>query len=119
MRDWAAQHPDYQSYRNAKVRIWAIARNYWKQYRASHPEYVRKDNKRRVRTRKRLKVSAKQTTIRQITVAKLNSIRQNQPFLSAKQTTIDRRVDGLIDLLIWKEQSAKQTNIASSAACVP
>jgi septin family protein len=119
MRDWTARHPDYQTYRNTKVRTWAAARNYWKQYRASHPEYVRKDNKRRVRARKRLKVSAKQTTIRQITVNKLNSIRKNEPVLSAKQTAIDRRMDSLINLLIWKELSAKQTDIASITGSVP
>lgn len=94
MKDWAARHPDYQTYRNAKVRDWASARNYWKQYRASHPAYVRKDNKRRVLSRKRRK-------------------------LSAKQTAMDRRINGLIDVLIWKEQSAKQTDIAFIASSVP
>ncbi|PIV53545.1 MAG: hypothetical protein COY53_03335 [Elusimicrobia bacterium CG_4_10_14_0_8_um_filter_37_32] len=118
-RNWTARHPDYQSCRGAKIRAWAAKNNYWKRYRASHPEYIRKDNRRRVLSRKRLKLSAKQTTMRKITVEKLNSIRKSEPFLSAKQTAIDRRVDGLIDLLIWKELSAKQTNIASIAGFVP
>jgi hypothetical protein len=118
-RNWAARYPDCHSYRATKIREWAARTRYWKRYRASHPQYVLKDNKRRVLTRKRLKVSAKHTAIRQITVDKLNSIRQNQPDLSAKHTAIDSRVDGLIDLLIWKELSAKQADIASGAASVP
>lgn len=118
-RNWAARYPDYHSYRGAKTRQWAARTQYWKRYRATHPEYVRKDNKRRVLTRKHLTLSAKQTTIRKITVGKLNSIRNPQPDLSAKQTAIGRRLNDLIDVLIWKELSAKQTNIASSAAFVP
>ena len=118
-RNWTARNPDYQSCRSAKVRAWAVGSNYWKRYRASHPEYVRRDNRRRVLSRKRHKVSAKQTTISQITVEKLNDIRKKKSFLSAKQTAIDRRVDGLIELLIWKEQSAKQTDIALGGASLP
>ena len=118
-RNWAARYPDYHAYRGAKIREWAARTQYWKRYRASHPEYARRDNKRRVLAHKRLKLSAKQTTIRKITVEKLNSIRKSDPVLSAKHTAIDRRVDGLIDLLIWKELSAKQTNIASGAGSVP
>ena len=94
IQNWTTRHPDYQSYRRAKVRAWAAETNYWKHYRASHPEYVIRDNRRRVLSRKRLK-------------------------LSAKQTAIDRRVDGLIDLLIWKELSAKQKSIASMPVSVP
>lgn len=81
-RKWAERYPDYASYRSAKLRAWAARTQYWKRYRASHPGYARKDNKRRVMSRKRLNVSA-------------------------KHTAIDRRLDGLIDLLIWKELSAK------------
>lgn len=124
-RDWAARYPDYHSYRGAKISQWAAKIQYWKRYRATHPEYARRDNKRRALSRKHLKepigskVSAKQTTIREITVVKLNSIRNPEPVLSAKQTAMDRRLNDLIDLLIWKELSAKQTNIASSAGSVP
>jgi hypothetical protein len=64
-------------------------------------------------------VSAKQTTIGKITVAKLNSIRKNEPNLSAKQTAMDHRLNRLIDVLIWKEVSAKQSNIALSSGYVP
>jgi hypothetical protein len=118
-RNWAARYPDYHSYRGAKIREWAARTQYWKHYRASHPEYVCRDNKRRVLSRKHLKMSAKQTTIRKITVEKLNSIRKNELDLSAKQTAMDRRLNDLIDLLIWKELSAKQTNIAFNACSVP
>jgi hypothetical protein len=118
-RNWAARYPGYHSYRGAKIREWAARTAYWKRYRQSHPEYVRKDTKRRILARKRLKVSAKQTTIHQITVDKLNSIRKHELVLSAKHTAMDRRIDSLIDLLIWKEVSAKQTNIASIPASVP
>jgi hypothetical protein len=118
-RKWAAKYPDYHSYRRAKIRTWAATTKYWKRYRASHPHYVHRDNKRRVRARKHRTVSAKQTTIRQITVDKLTSIRKKQPFLSAKQTAMDRRINGLIDVLIWKEQSAKHTDIASGAGSMP
>jgi len=116
---WAAKYPDYQSYRGVKIRQWAAKTQYWKRYRAANAEYVRRDNKRRVLARKRLKVSAKQTAIRKITVDKLNSIRKNEPDLSAKQTAMNRRLNELIDVLIWKEVSAKQPNIALSSGSVP
>lgn len=118
---WSAKYPDCNTYRDrcVKIRRWAASTQYWKRYRATHPEYVRKDNKRRVLSRKCLKVSAKHTTIRKITVAKLSSIRKNETDLSAKHTAIDRRINSLIDILIWKEVSAKQTNIALSSAHVP
>lgn len=116
---WAFQYPDYNTYRGVKIRQWAARTQYWKRYRAAHPDYVRRDNKRRVSSRKRLKVSAKQTAIGEITVAKLNSIRENEPDLSAKQAAMNRRLNDLIDVLIWKEVSAKQTNIALAAGSVP
>jgi len=116
---WTAQYPDYHTYRGVKIRQWADRTQYWKRYRATHPDYVGKDNKRRVLSRKRLKVSAKQTAIREITVNKLNSIRNIHPVLSAKQATMNRRLNELIDVLIWKEVSAKQTNIAKSCGSVP
>lgn len=110
---WQLQRPGYQHYRRAKVRDWAgNYPQYWRRYRANHPDYVHRDNLRRVLSRKKSRLSAKQDAIRQISVEKLKSIQEIRPPLSAKGDAIDRRVDGLINYLFWKEQSAKQDAIS-------
>ena len=89
-RDWWRRNPDYDQSRRTKIQDWAKDYpDYWRQYRATHPGYVEKDNRRRVLSRQKSQ-------------------------LSAKQDSVHRRVDGLVDYLLWKEESAKQNPIASA-----
>jgi hypothetical protein len=105
--------------RRTKMRAWAKAYpNYSQGYRASHPQYVARDNLRRVEGRRRAKLSAKQTAIRQVVVEKLRALEALKPAeVAAKQTPILRRMDAMQDCLrstveaFW---SAKQIPIASS-----
>ena len=60
--------------------------DYWQNYRKEHPDYVEKDNKRRHASHKKEKNAA-------------------------KQDTIQRRQNGILDYLIWKESAAKQDAI--------
>ena len=117
---WAKLHPGHikNDARRAKVRAWAKAYpDYWRGYRATHPEYAACDRWRRIQAKKRAKRSAKQTAIRQIVVEKLQALNQlKSAARSAKQTPILRRMDALEDCVrstveaLW---SAKQRPIAS------
>ena len=114
-KDWWRRNPDYDQSRKAKIQDWAKAYpDYWRRYRASHPEYVRKDNRRRVLSRQKSRVSAKQDLTRQMSVEKLRSLKDFGPAESAKQDLTSRRVDGLVDYLLWREESAKQNPIVSA-----
>jgi len=96
--EWAQEYPDY-----------------WRGYRRSHPDYVGRDNLRRRKSRGKAKRAAKQTAIREISVEKLRKILSDAPLSAAKQTPIARRVEGVVDFLIWKECAAKQRVIDPDA----
>ena len=59
--------------------------------------------------------AAKQTAIREIAVEKLRRIRSGEPEGAAKQTAIARRVEAVVEFLIWKESAAKHRDIALGA----
>lgn len=114
-RDWWRRNPDYDQSRKTKIQDWAKDYpDYWRHYRATHPGYVEKDNRRRVLSRQKSPLSAKQDLTRQMSVEKLRNIQEIGPAKSAKQDLTARRVDGLVDYLLWKEESAKQNPIASA-----
>lgn len=102
-RKWIKRHPDYQDGRKAKLRDWADAYpNYWRNYRKTHPDYTAKDNRRRALALRRQRCSAKLTSIRSIAVEKLRQIQNEEPQnCSAKLTQTDRRINGIMDYLIW------------------
>jgi len=109
-----ALHPTYGESRRSKVRAWAAAVQYWPRYRQAHPEYTERDNRRRRRAYRRSALSAKQITTAAVTRRKLQDLTaMKEPASSAKQIAIDRRVDHVVDFLVWKEHSAKQSSIAS------
>lgn len=111
-RRWIALHPDYDRSRQAKVRAWAAAAQYWRCYRKSHPDYAKRDNDRRRRAYRRSVFSAKQITITELTRRKLQELAAlKEPISSAKQIAIDGRVNRILDFLLWKELSAKQKSI--------
>lgn len=114
VRNWWLQNSDYNKGRGSKIRAWAKAYpNYWRKYRREHPDYAEKERRRRRSTHKRAKNAAKQNTITQISLKKLESIRDLEPISAAKQNAIHRRVNGILDYLFWKESAAKQNEIAN------
>jgi len=111
-RNWRIKHPGYGQSRKLKIRAWAESYPcYWKHYRKNHLDYCLRDNRRRVLAAKRARHSAKQDAIRQISLDKLRSIQETGLKSSAKQDGIIRRVNGIMDYLIWKESSAKPNDI--------
>jgi len=117
VRDWRRRNPDGSKGRAGKIRAWAKNYpNYWRQYRRKHPEYTSKDNKRRGSARQKVKNAAKRNGLSQISLEKLESIREIKPFCAAKRNGLSRRVEGILDYLFWKEFSAKQNEMAITPA---
>jgi len=115
-KNWWLKNPGYNRDRRQKIRAWAKEHpDYWRRYRREHPEYVARDNKRRSSMHKKQKNAAKQDPIRKISVEKLKSIMEIEPNIAAKQDPIQRRQNGILDYLYWKEFAAKQDIIDSQA----
>ncbi|MBU0502168.1 MAG: hypothetical protein KJ811_02860 [Candidatus Margulisbacteria bacterium] len=117
---WWAKNPDYGKGRKSKVRAWAKAYpNYWGEYRQAHPDYTKKERQRMRSVRKKAKTVAKQDAVRKTSVEKLESILNLEPICVAKQDAVQRRVNGILDYLFWKESVAKQDGIAYHPAASP
>jgi hypothetical protein len=101
LRRWRALHPDHSTRYEGKERAWAKAYpDYWQHYRAGHPEYAARDNRRRVRSRRRAKLSANETGMRRSVVEKLHELdRLSGPEVSANETGFLRRVKAIEDCL--------------------
>ena len=117
-RHWRARNPDYERSRLVKRQVWAKAYpDYYRQYRAAHPEYAVRDNLRRVAARRRQKVSANVTALRQVVVEKAARLgAPRQPVLSANVTALSRRVEAIEDCLLSTVAAvvaAKQTGMAA------
>lgn len=143
--NWRQKNPDYDKSRKAKIRQWAAGPpGYWQSYRRSHPQYVLRDNLRRKIARQKVsraakqdlmaKISvekiestagreapgaAKQDLIASISVEKIESIRALPVSAAAKYTQVYRRINGILDYLIWKETAAKQDQMALSRPVGP
>ncbi len=116
-RRWRQKNPGYGQSRQPKIRAWAKEYpDYWHRYRRQHPDYVGKERCRRRSAHKRAKNAAKQDSDRKISVEKLESIRDLAPISAAKQDSVHRRINGILDYLFWKENAAKQDAIANQAA---
>jgi hypothetical protein len=130
-RRWRKLNGGYGKGRRQKVKAWAHAYpNYWQGYRASHPDYVERDNERRRRSHARGRRAAKQDGIRAQTLDKLRVLAGWTALLiqesAAKQDAIppanpcEERVwqvmEGVVAYLIWKEGAAKQDGIANDAS---
>ena len=112
-KNWREKNPSYEKSRSEKKRIWAGSYpNYWQRYRKEHPDYVRRDNKRRCSSRKKQCLSARQDTARQIALEKLESIRNFKPNSAARQDAVFALINGILDYLFWREGSARQDKIA-------
>jgi len=109
---WNKKHPHNDQSRRAKTRAWARAfPYYWQRYRTAHPDYRQHDNARRRHQYRNTSTSAKQDAWNQIAVDKLSSIMAVTPDPAANQDAWDRRVDGVLAYLLWKERSANQDAI--------
>ena len=115
-QDWIRRNPGYGKTRRLKVRGWAKAYpDYWRGYRRKNRSYAQRDNERRRKAKRAALRAAKQTVIREILVEKLLTVKARGPGKAAKQTVIDRRVDALVDVLVWEARSAKQSLIGAGA----
>jgi hypothetical protein len=113
-REWIRRSPGWTAKRQKKVRDWGTAYpHYWQRYRANSPAYREREKLRMRRKRAGVRRVAKQTLRRDILVEKLLTVKRMGSRSVAKQTVITRRVDALVDALIWKEAVAKQSLIAS------
>ena len=62
LRRWRSLHADHGIRYAGKKRAWAKAYpDYWRFYRAGHPDYVARDNLWRAESRRRTKLSANET----------------------------------------------------------
>lgn len=116
LRRWWRANAAYNAARASKLRAWAKNTGYWRRYRAGHPDYTRRDNERRRQAKGAAKRAAKQDVRRAIAVGKLRDILALTPDPAAKQDMILRRVDGLVDYLLWKEGAAKQKDMVLASA---
>lgn len=110
-KSWRTRHPGYDQSRKLKKRDWAQKNDYWRRYRHKHPAYCDRDNRRRKASRNRLQNAANQDAIRKISVDKLKSIPPCEPEYAANQDMMDRRVDKLVNYLLWKEHAANQNSM--------
>lgn len=122
-RRWRAMNPDYERSRKAKRRAWAKAfPDYYRRYRAAHPDYTARDNLRRTQARRRAKLSANVTAMRQIVVEQAGKLGLGEgPELSANVTALSRRVAALEDCLrstVSVVVAAKRTGMAVADAAV-
>ena len=112
LRRWRMLHPDLASKWLPKLRAWAKAYpDYWRQWRGDHRDYREREKLRMRAKRRQARRVANETAIGQIAVEKLQSIRAEQPITVANETVIARRMDALVDFLIWKESVAKRSAI--------
>jgi hypothetical protein len=101
LKRWRVLHPDHAARYKGKQRAWAKAYpDYWQRYRAEHPEYAARDNQRRVDSRRRAKLSANETGMRQAVIEKLREVKRlSGAGVSANETGILRRVIAIEDCL--------------------
>lgn len=114
-RDWIGRHPGYEASRRLKQRAWAQAfPGYWRRRRQRDAEYRERERHRMRLKRRRERRVAKQTVMREILVEKLLAVKRTGRKTVAKQTVMARRVDALVDALVWKERVARQRVMATA-----
>ena len=108
-KSWRIRNHGYGRSRRLKMRDWAKGYpDYWQEYRQEHPEYRIRERQRMQANRDRAQNVAKQDAIGDLFVEKLKSIQCDEPTNVAKQDVMDRRLNRLIDCLVWKAHVAKQ-----------
>ncbi len=96
-RNWKKNNPDGFCLRYVKVKVWLKKHpGYLAKYRASHPEYVRKDNRRR--KLRRLKLKVKNADIQDtLLIGKIKQIRNIKG--ADIQNTLNLKIDGILDIM--------------------
>ena len=92
IRRWARRYPDY-----------------WRNYRATHGVYRERERKRMRAKRGSVENVAKRDAWKELAVEKLRDIQAQGPEFVAKRDACDRRVDQLLDYLVWKETPQNET----------
>lgn len=118
MRRWRTLHPKHTAAYRPKVRAWAKAYpDYWRQYRKNNRVYAERDNKRRRRAHREARRAANVTAIASIFRRKLQDLTSlRSPESAANVTLMDRRINGIVDYLVWRDRAANVTDIALMAA---
>lgn len=112
---WLAKNPGWTVGRRVKTRQWSQAYpDYWRNYRAEHPEYRERECLRKKRYR--VLRAAKQDAIRQNPVGYLREVRRLGSKNAAKQDAIGQRLDGVLDYLSICACAAKQDDMAPAQA---
>lgn len=110
LRLWRVLHPENVKVHAQRGRAWAKANpDYWRNYRRDHPAYYQQDLFRRRQAWRRARSSANEIAIADISrrkLAALEALQASNP--SANETPIDRRVELVVDYLVWKARSAKE-----------
>jgi len=112
--DWNKRNPNYRKAPDVRNKTHAWAKcypDYWRQYRATNAKYRERERLRMAAKRRKARRVAKQTRRREVAVEKLRKLESPGPKTVAKQTGIARRVNGVVQFLLWKEGVAKQTSI--------
>jgi hypothetical protein len=110
LRLWRILHPENVKVHAQRARAWTKAHApYWRQYRRDHPAYYQRDLARRRKAYRSAILSANEIAIAQISRRKLAALEALQaPVFSANETSIDRRINAVVDYLVWKARSAKE-----------
>lgn len=117
LRRWRKLHRDHITAYRPKVRAWAKAYpDYWQTYRREHPRYASRDNARRRKFYRRKRRSANETAIASISRRKLEDLALlKRADSSANETLMDRRINGIVDYLVWRDHAANVTGMARVA----
>lgn len=110
LRLWRVLHPENVKVHAQRGRAWAKANpDYWRDYRRDHPAYYQQDLFRRRQAYRAVHSSANEIAIADISRRKLAALEALQgPNPSANETSINRRVELVVDYLVWKARSAKE-----------
>jgi hypothetical protein len=103
------ENPNDDDSRRPKIRNWARKESYWPNWRRDHPEYREREEARMRNKRRSARRVAKRDALREISLEKLRGIRPENTEPVAKRDALDRRVDQVVDYLVWKETSQNET----------
>jgi hypothetical protein len=106
-------HPENVRIHAKRGHAWVEANpDYWRRYRQEHPAYYQQDLLRRRKAYRRGRSSANETLIADVSRRKLAALEAFlPPNLSANETSIDRRIELVVDYLVWKARSAKEVSM--------
>lgn len=106
LRNWRKRNPDSLAARKLKTTAWAKAYpDYWKRYRAEHPDYRRRERQRMRKKRRRARCVAKERQIRRIVVENLMQVQDTMKKTVANEIPMHRAFLTLVETLLFRERS--------------